>query len=179
LARRSRGAVDEPALPIITVDHVRAMREEGRLARVEVYPIPEAQSPDSPSAIVRSLPAGLEFSFPAETALPPRGEFRFSIDKAEPVVITGNGIVGRAPVMTPGAQLVHIEDPARSISRSHLGFEKDSRGRLMVFDLNSGNGTEIVTATGDRVECVPGRRYAVKDGDTILLGNFSVDVLGG
>lgn len=163
-----------PALPIITIDHVRSMREQGQLARVEVYPIPEAQSPDSPSAIVRTLPPGLEESFPVSTILAGRGERRFVIDGGVEHPIHGRGIIGRAPDPVEGGQTIVISDPRRSLSRSHLAFETDARGRVFIADLDSANGTEIVSATGERIECVPGRRYPVAVGDTVLIGDFTV-----
>ncbi|CAN5161339.1 hypothetical protein BH11ACT2_BH11ACT2_16190 [soil metagenome] len=173
MARRSKTDA-APALPIITADQVHALREQRGLARVEVYPVPEVQSPDSPSSVMRSLPQGLELSFPAATQIVPRGQWRLVIDKGAPVTVTGAGVIGRAPDAAPGRQTVTISDPGRSLSRNHLGFERDARGRLFVFDLNSGNGTEIVTADGARTECVPARRYSVADGDTVLIGNFGV-----
>ncbi len=165
-----------PALTIITGDQVRALRDQRGLARVEVYPVPEVQSPDSPSSVLRTLPAGMESSFPAATVIAPRGQWRLVIDRGTPVAVTGAGVIGRAPDAAPDRQVLTIPDPGRSLSRNHLGFERDSRGRLFVFDLGSANGTEIVTANGTRTECVPQRRYLVADGDTVLIGNFGVAI---
>lgn len=175
MARRSKTDV-APTLPLITADQVRSLRDQHKLARVEVYPVPEVQSPDSPSSVMRALPDGLEASFPAATVLTSRGQWRLVIDKESPVLVLGSGVIGRAPDAAPGRQVLTIPDPGRSLSRNHLGFERDSRGRLFVFDLGSANGTEIVTANGVRTECVPNRRYLVADGDTMLIGNFGVAV---
>ena len=125
---------------------------------------------------MRALPQGMEVSFPAATELVPRGQWRLVIDKGTTVPVTGAGVIGRAPDAAPDRQVLTIPDPGRSLSRNHLGFERDARGRLFVFDLASANGTEIVTANGVRTECVPNRRYLVADGDTMLIGNFGVAV---
>jgi len=89
------------------------------------------------------------------------------------------GVIGRSPDPADDSQAIAVTDPGRSLSRNHLGFEVDARGRLLVVDLRSANGSEILAASGERTECVPGRRYVVGNGDALLLGNFDVKVARG
>ena len=85
-------------------------------------------------------------------------------------------MIGRDPDRNGDLQLISIDDPGRSVSRNHLGYEPDARNRLLVFDLESANGSEIIRANEERIECIPGKRYPVDVGDTILLGNVSVSL---
>jgi len=176
--RRNRTAQSlEPALPVITEDVVRARWQAGQFGRIEVYPIPESVVPGTPSSIVSAAP---------DLPTPPvhNGQrpvqagasgYRFIVD-GQTVDVRGAGVIGRRPDADAGKQAIAVADPGRSLSRSHLGFETDSRGRLLVVDLLSANGSEIIDAGGGRTECVPGRRYVVTDGDVLLLGDFDVVV---
>lgn len=93
--------------------------------------------------------------------------------------MTGPGVIGRNPDRSESLQVILIDDPGRSVSRNHLGYELDARSRLVVFDLESANGSEIIRVDDERVECVPGKRYSVEPGDTILLGNVTVGLEAG
>ena len=184
-ARFSRRRVVDvvPELPLITAIEISARRQAGQLGRVEVYPIPESVLPGTPSVLVRPAPTPV----PVVSSLRPRSgarsgnsaPYRFVIDGRETLVQGAFGVIGRSPDPTEDSQAIAVTDPGRSLSRNHLGFEVDARGRLLVVDLRSANGSEILAASGERTECVPGRRYVVGNGDALLLGNFDVKVARG
>ncbi|TFB83936.1 FHA domain-containing protein [Cryobacterium luteum] len=179
VTRRSRRSVDVvPELPVITADDVSARWRAGHFGRIEVYPIPESVAPGTPSAIVR--PAQLPVAVPVRPVSGRRAadtpHFRFIVDGRPIAVEAPSGVIGRSPDSSSGLQTIAVTDDGRSLSRNHLGFEVDARGRLLVVDLRSANGSEIMAVDGTRVECVPGRRYVVENGDALLLGNFEVKI---
>lgn len=167
----------QPTLPEISAQDIHAYRQSGQLGRVDVYPIPEFQLPDAPSSVVRPQRAVLDSREPTKAKTAPSvsgANFRFVVDGVPAQTVLGTGVIGRDPDRSDGLQIISIDDPGRSVSRNHLGFEPDARNRLLVFDMESANGSEIIRANEERIECVPGRRYPVEVGDTILLGNVSV-----
>lgn len=86
--------------------------------------------------------------------------------------------LGRTPSPTePGDTLLAVEDPARSVSRTHLRVEH-SRGRTWVIDGGSTNGSSIMSdSTSTRL--VPGVRTELPDGDRVRIGDriFTVAML--
>jgi hypothetical protein len=177
--RNDPAAAQQSVLPEITARDIHAYRQSGQLGRVDVYPIPEFQLPDAPSSIVRAHPTAV--ASPERTRASMRAAsaetgFRFVFDGIPSKTVRGAGVIGRDPDRNGDLQLISIDDPGRSVSRNHLGYEPDARNRLLVFDLESANGSEIIRANEERIECIPGKRYPVDVGDTILLGNVSVSL---
>lgn len=106
------------------------------------------------------------------------GAFRLQFSTGENVLVGGDGLIGRDPRPEPGelvALLVPLSDPARTVSKTHLGFGVDA-GRFWVNDRFSANGTWIVAAGGERRRCEPGRRCPVDRGDRVEIGGQSFSV---
>ncbi len=177
MASKKRAAAEvQSVLPEITAEQVRAYRLGGQLGRVEVYPIPDLRAADAPASVVRELPRGLsQLEYPPAKAAGP-AHFQFVVAGRAPIRIERSGVIGRNPDESPLSQSVALDDPGRSLSRNHLGFELESRGRLLVYDLNSANGSQLITAGDVRIDCLPGKRYPVEPGDTIILGSYTVAV---
>lgn len=92
--------------------------------------------------------------------------------------LAGATFVGRNPTVTdaaPGAGLLPLADPAKSLSKTHalLVPELDY---LMVTDLHSTNGIAAVTPDGAVTVFEPGRTSPVASGSTLQLGSFAVTV---
>ena len=101
--------------------------------------------------------------------------FRLQFSTGESVTVDGDGLVGRDPAAEPGETsylLVPLRDPARSVSKTHLGFGQDT-GRFWVNDRFSANGTTVVAVDGTRRRCEPGRRYLVARGERVEIGDQS------
>ncbi|GAB6859505.1 FHA domain-containing protein [Microbacterium xylanilyticum] len=84
---------------------------------------------------------------------------------------------GRDPIgdpASPGAVLVPIQDPAKSISKTHAQVEVSS-GELIVTDLHSTNGTVIV-ADGTSARVQPGQPRAVAADAELRLGDYPIQV---
>jgi hypothetical protein len=86
--------------------------------------------------------------------------------------------LGRNPARTddrPGAALVPIDDPARSLSKTHALLELDA-GTLWVHDLDSTNGVAVVAPGQDPVLVEPGQRAAVIADAELRLGSYILTV---
>lgn len=109
----------------------------------------------------------------------PRTAWRLRSDGGDDVVVSGRVVVGRDPRATDaaaGARLVAIDDPARSLSKTHAQLEVVD-DRLLATDLASTNGVRIWPEGEDAIELEPGRPTSVPEGAVLLLGDvaFLVD----
>lgn len=87
---------------------------------------------------------------------------------------TENVALGRNPEPVGGRRPIKVTSPERMLSRTHVLIDVDDRGRIIVTDQHSGNGTEAQTQPPMRL--VPGTPYVVHDGTTLLLGDVAVRV---
>ncbi|MEZ0449971.1 FHA domain-containing protein, partial [Cellulomonas sp. ICMP 17802] len=103
---------------------------------------------------------------------------RLAFDTGERVDVTGDGLVGRSPAGEDGTvHVVPVDDPARSISKTHLAFGPDGAGgRLWVVDRGSTNGTVLVAPDGTVSALPAGTRATVAAGWTIRFGERSAVV---
>lgn len=124
----------------------------------------------------------------AARAVTPPGPSRprtyvLTLDTGEAMSVSGPGVIGRAPRPRDGDRCDHvvtIDDPERSLSRTHARFGIDARG-FWVCDAGSGNGTVLVLPSGQSVVVAPERPTPVPTGATIRIGDRTVLVeqLGG
>jgi hypothetical protein len=98
------------------------------------------------------------------------------------VEITGPTLLGRDPAPSPehpGARLLPLEDPGKTMSKTHALLEPERGvGALVVHDLYSTNGI-AVDAAGIREIVVPGSSAAAHAGSSIYLGSFLIRVAAG
>lgn len=172
----------------ISAADVRAWRTAGSLARIEFEPVADVRAagaaaeqphrdapPPAPPEPVRAAPVPEP---PLETGatmlvIP---DYTLVLHDGRRIHVESNGVIGRAPQTAAGELAVAIDDPERKLSRSHLRYERDTLGRLWITDLRSGNGTEIIRRGDIRVECEPGKRYALLAGDLVLLGDATIRI---
>ena len=82
-------------------------------------------------------------------------------------------LVGRNPAPRAGetvGTLVAVEDPARSVSKTHLLVGVDGAG-VWVVDRSSTNGTVVTLPDGQRILCVPERRVRLVSGARVDFGD--------
>jgi hypothetical protein len=140
--------------------------------QVEPAAAPAAQADASGAEASRSAS---EASPPAE-ASSPRFVIRFV--SGEIRVLFGTGLIGRRPLPQPGEafdHLVHVEDPSRSVSKTHLEFGVHD-GSLWIADRFSGNGTTLRRVDEVALRCEPGRRYLVPRGTVVEMAGQSFTV---
>lgn len=108
----------------------------------------------------------------------PEAEWRLELADGQTVPVARAVFIGRNPARTedrPGADLLPIDDPARSLSKTHALLELEA-GVLYVHDLNSTNGVVLAAAGTDPIAVEPGVRAAVTEGSELRLGNYAIRV---
>jgi uncharacterized RDD family membrane protein YckC len=108
-----------------------------------------------------------------EPARRPATSYALTLDTGQAMSVSGWGYIGRHP--QPGAgercnHVIEIDDPSRSLSRTHARFGIDSTG-FWVEDRGSANGTSIARADGSSVKGRSGERLVVPPGGTVRLGD--------
>ena len=102
--------------------------------------------------------------------------FVLTLDTGEAMSVSGPGVIGRAPRPRDGERCDHvvtIDDPERSLSRTHARFGIDARG-FWVADAGSGNGTVAVLPSGQSLVVGPDSPTHVPSGSTIRIGDRTV-----
>jgi uncharacterized RDD family membrane protein YckC len=97
---------------------------------------------------------------------------------AKVVEVRGVGLIGRAPEPRPDEQVEHliaVDDPQRSVSKTHLEFGVDDRG-FWVRDRGSTNGSAVLPAGATRLACPPGVTVHVAAGSIVLVGDHELRV---
>jgi len=105
----------------------------------------------------------------------PVAVLRIKLDDGRDFQLDRNVLVGRNPVGQTGeqqAQLLAVDDPGRSISKTHLHLLTDGAG-VWVTDRNSTNGSAVITPDGRRTPLQPGVPAFVSPGSTVHFGDRS------
>lgn len=100
------------------------------------------------------------------------------LPSGEAIPIEGAMVLGRDPISPDHpdrVQRVSIDDPDRSVSKTHASFDVID-GQLLVSDLASTNGVVVVHADGREIVPQPGQQIPVPDGSAIALGTYVVTV---
>ena len=90
--------------------------------------------------------------------------------------LRGMTLVGRHPEAVGQeiiTDLISLDDPGRSVSKTHLLVGMDARG-LFVQDRHSTNGTIVTLPDGQQILCAAGQTIRVPAGATVSFGDFSV-----
>lgn len=105
----------------------------------------------------------------------PVAVLRIRLDDGRDFQLDRSALVGRNPVGQAGeqhAQLLAVDDPGRSISKTHLHILTDGAG-VWVTDRNSTNGSAVTTPDGLRSPLQPGVPAFVSPGSTVHFGDRS------
>ncbi|BCW82099.1 hypothetical protein NicSoilC5_41180 [Arthrobacter sp. NicSoilC5] len=105
---------------------------------------------------------------PAQVAV-----LRIRLDDGRDFQLDRSVLVGRNPVGQSGeqhAQLLAVDDPGRSISKTHLHLLTDGAG-IWVTDRQSTNGSAVTTPDGLRTPLVPGVPTFVTPGSSVHFGD--------
>jgi hypothetical protein len=152
-------------------------------------PVPQAQEPDTEDSLLeapRAEPVPADGPAPAPTAsapdeqtrLPqlrlkaPAARFVLQFSTGESVTVEGTGLIGRRPQAQPGEYfdvLVSVDDPGRSVSKTHLEFGQEG-GTFWVNDRFSANGTVVREPDRAARLSVPGMRSRVQRGSRVEIG---------
>jgi uncharacterized RDD family membrane protein YckC len=103
----------------------------------------------------------------------PVAVLRIRLDDGRDFQLDRSVLVGRNPAGQAGeqhAQLLAVDDPGRSISKTHLHLLTDGAG-IWVTDRNSTNGSAVTTPDGLRTALVPGVPTFVTPGSSVHFGD--------
>ncbi|MCZ2262656.1 RDD family protein [Isoptericola sp. QY 916] len=110
-------------------------------------------------------------------SMPPR--IVVEVDPERRVHVAARTLVGRQPQQDGGAPatLLSVEDPTRSVSKTHLELVPTQDG-LRVTDLGSTNGSAVIAPGGQVQELVAGRPVTVAAGWVVQAGARRLTVVG-
>ena len=162
VSRRSAGSVPEAAAPVSS--------PAAGASRSPLTPVPDA----SAQTATPSLPS-------ASSAAPALSVRLVPLLGGNPILIHEPTVVGRDPdniSAYPGAERVALDDPTRSVSKTHAAIFPLLDG-VWVTDLHSTNGTRVEYRDGRTVEAVPDKALSALEGSTIFFGRvaFKVEVV--
>ncbi|WP_344791350.1 FHA domain-containing protein [Gryllotalpicola daejeonensis] len=138
---------------------------------------PMPKGPAAPPAPPAAAPA----TAPAQVQRPasvPAPTWSLVLADGSNLTLSGATFVGRNPTATdaaPGAQLLPLSDPAKSLSKTHA-LLVPQLDHLMVTDLHSTNGIAVITPEGAVTVLEPGRTSPIAPGSQLQLGSFVVTV---
>ena len=92
----------------------------------------------------------------------------------------GSIVLGRnplAPASHPTASPIPVDDPDRTVSKTHVVLTATREG-VLVEDLHSTGGTVVVRADGEETPVLPGAPVHARAGDTVRYGQRSVVING-
>ncbi|PVU83794.1 hypothetical protein DDP54_13230 [Cellulomonas sp. WB94] len=92
------------------------------------------------------------------------------------VTVTRSLLVGRNPGGGDDSQVIRVDDPGRSVSKTHLQVGLDTAG-VWVADRGSTNGTIVTLADGAQIVCGPGQRVRLPAGATVSFGDCGLRVV--
>ena len=105
---------------------------------------------------------------------------RVTFDTGVDYPFGGSIVLGRnpvAPASRPTASPVPVDDPDRTVSKTHVVLTATREG-VLVEDLHSTGGTVVVHADGQETPVLPGSPVLAAPGDTVRYGQRSVVVNG-
>lgn len=105
---------------------------------------------------------------------------RVTFDTGVTYPFGGTIVLGRnplAPASHPTASPVPVDDPQRTVSKTHVALTATREG-VLVEDLHSTGGTVVVRADGEEMPVLPGAPVQACAGDTVRYGQRSVVIDG-
>ena len=181
-ARHERSAsVQAPAQPHTGTSRHGAGSKPGAAAPASAAPAAGVSLPPLtpvPAASAQTATPSLPSASSAAPALSVR---LVPLLGGNPIVIHEPTVVGRDPdniSAYPGAERVALDDPTRSVSKTHAAIFPLLDG-VWVTDLHSTNGTRVEYRDGRTVEAVPDKALSALEGSTIFFGRiaFKVEVV--
>lgn len=104
--------------------------------------------------------------------------WKIALEDGRTIDVTGLVLIGRNPQPREGeedAELIAVGEAARTVSKTHLAVDIDSRG-IYVTDRGSTNGSAIANANGEFEPCQPGEIVRVREGQVVTFGEHRLEV---
>ncbi|MGC0369915.1 DUF805 domain-containing protein [Microbacterium sp. SLBN-111] len=138
--------------------------------------IPGVSAPAAPAFAPAPVPVAAPAADLESTRMvPPTSVSGWTLDLPDGRSLPVDGAVsfGRDPVSDHGGVLVPVDDPARSMSKTHARFDF-AGGAVTVTDLHSTNGTRVEAPGVPAVSVAPGLSAVVPAGATVFLGDYRI-----
>lgn len=160
-----------PAAPPVQDE---APRDVVNLTAMRLVPPPRGETPTP-------LPVPPTWkSTPSPTRVRPQSTaWALRLDDGTRIPVAGLVLLGRRPEPGPGeeaAQLAPLTSSDLSVSKTHAQVDRTANGSVLVVDRGSTNGTEVVRQ-GDARRLVAGEAFTLVHGDTLVLGDRSLQLL--
>ncbi|CAN5289003.1 hypothetical protein BH09ACT1_BH09ACT1_10300 [soil metagenome] len=139
---------------------------------------PAEKQSTTPPAAVQPEPIASSTSTP---------QWSLALHDGSVIHLTGALLLGRDPARLDGwqsADLLTINDPEKTVSKTHAALAIGPGGTLTVVDLDSTNGVGILRAAASNGAAElsvlePGEPEQIHSGDTLRLGNYAVEITAG
>ncbi len=183
-AATQRTLPEPPVAPYQQAPGPQAAEVHARAAEAPAFQAPSFQGPSSQSAPFQGSAPAIQQGHPDDdvdrtqvrpgaAAPAPVAVLRIRLDDGRDFQLDRSVLVGRNPVGQAGehqAQLLAVDDPGRSISKTHLHLLTDGAG-IWVTDRNSTNGSAVTTPDGHRTPLQPGVPAFVTPGSSVHFGD--------
>ncbi|MGN8025472.1 DUF805 domain-containing protein [Microbacterium sp. 22242] len=165
-----------PAAPVPPVPAVGPIQSIPG-AVLSVPPVPSV----APAAVV--VPANVAATLPSaadddldSTRLTarPTGSWRVLLADGRQIALGSSARLGRDPAADPAdpsALLIPVDDPAKSISKTHVALSVASDG-ILITDVHSTNGSVVRTADGAQTVLTPDAPYRVSADAELRIGDY-------
>jgi len=141
-------------------------------------PYPSEPYPSEPLEDLEATRFGVSSRRSTGEGVPPTPATTIDLPSGRRVRIDARTLLGRNPQPDgTSAALLRVEDPSRSVSKTHLELVPTSEG-LRVTDLGSTNGSAAITPAGEVRELAPGVASTVGTGWTVQVGDLRFTVAG-
>jgi uncharacterized RDD family membrane protein YckC len=138
----------------------------------------EAQTADEDAEDLEATRFSVSSRRSTGDAVPAQPATTIELTSGQRVRVGGRTLVGRNPQPRDGhAELLRVEDPTRSVSKTHLELVPTPDG-LRVTDLASTNGSAVITPAGEVHELAPGTPFTVTTGWAVQAGDVRFTVVG-
>jgi hypothetical protein len=147
---------------------------EQKTAPGRIVPDRAAPAPAAQLGTFRQVVPGQIVPGPAA----PVREWTLVLADGQSIDVSGPVVLGRDPAALagqPDARRVRVDDPAKSVSKTHAVVAVEGTG-LQITDLHSTNGVAVREPDGSAVELASGSTAPLGAGCRILLGEFWIDV---
>lgn len=157
--------VDAPPVPVDAPEELPADVDEV-VHLPEVAPAPAPVSPAPASTIVPELDDDVEATRVSRPATP---SLHLAFTTQRSVTVPGRVVIGREPIAKDGQHALTVVSPGRQLSRTHAAIEVDQDAQIIVTDLNTPNGVELLTTPPRWL--TPGEPTVVPIGAKLMLGD--------
>ena len=178
LSRISTLPLRPPEAVVTSVPPPRRASSSPELVEVGREPLLHTAPPSTSAPAEPTLPPQADVE--ATTVRPRHYDLRLPDGRLVPLSRRATVIGRRSDQPHPppaDADLVVIDDPGRSLSRHHVLLEVGADSFVRAVDLHSGNGTTLVSTTGEISELEAGTPTRVRAGSVLSIGDHAVTVV--